>query len=91
MAIHRRAAKRDGNEPEIIRALLAVGATVEQVSKENAPDLDVGFRGQDYKIEVKMPGKHLLPGQEAWHEAWQGRRPIVAHSVEEALGGIGAI
>jgi hypothetical protein len=103
MSIHRRAARRDANEPEIVAALKAVGATVQQLSGEDVPDLLVGFRGGDYLLEVKRPlgprGGHaegikhvsLTPEQATWHAAWRGRPPVVVRSVDEALRAIGAV
>jgi hypothetical protein len=99
MSIHRRAARRDANEAEIIAALRAVGATVQQLSGEDVPDLLVGFRGVDYLVEVKMPlgpkggasDRVLSEGQATWHAAWRGRPPVVVRAVEEALAAIGAV
>lgn len=51
----RYAAHRDKAEPAIIRALEAVGATVEQLDKRDVPDLLVGYRGQTFILEVKSP------------------------------------
>lgn len=57
-----------------------------------SPDL-VGIlrpSGQLLAVEVKMPGKKPESHQEAWHRAARdaGAIVIVAHSVEEALGGL---
>lgn len=43
MSIHRQAAKRDANEPEIIAALKAAGCSVQQLSGKGIPDLLVGM------------------------------------------------
>lgn len=102
MSIHRRAARRDPNEAEIVKALEAVGATVLRLSMPDAPDLLVGFRGVDTLIEVKSPegprggtrhskGQHLSDDQAKWHAAWRGRPPVVVRTVEEALAAIGAV
>jgi hypothetical protein len=81
--------KRDANEPEIIKALEAVGATVDQnpIGK-GRPDLDVGFRGENYKQEVKMPGCDLNKAQVYWHNHWEGQVDIV-RTPQEALEAIG--
>ena len=81
--------KRDENEPEIIAAYEAVGATVEQnpIGKGRT-DLDVGFRGVNYKVEVKMPGAKLTDVQVDWHRTWRGQKAIV-RNVKEALAVIG--
>lgn len=86
----RRAAKRDANEPEIIRALLAVGATVARLNDPHVPDLVVGFRGVNYLIEVKHGYGKLTPGQTELHVSWRGQC-ATAKTVEQALQIIGAI
>ncbi len=88
MSINRRAAKRDANEPEIIKALRAAGATVEQLSEKGVPDLLVGFMGSTYLMEVKTPKGKLTPDQTTWIDLWQGQVHIV-RTVEEALRIIG--
>lgn len=52
---NRHAARRDENEPAIADALRAAGATVVYRNGKGEPDLDVGFRGENYKLEVKLP------------------------------------
>jgi hypothetical protein len=81
--------KRDENEAEIIAAYEAVGATVDQnpVGKGRT-DLDVGFRGVNYKVEVKRPGGRLTDVQVDWHLKWKGQKAIV-RNVQEALEVIG--
>lgn len=56
----RRAAHRDKSEPAIIKALRAVGATVEQL---HVVDLLVGFRGLNFVLEVKSPAE-LVTGKD---------------------------
>lgn len=46
---------RDTNEPAIVKALKAVGASVTPLNGTGVPDLLVGFRGQTYLLEVKLP------------------------------------
>ena len=58
MTIHRRAARRDSNEVEIVRALIAAGASVTHLSGvDGLPDLLVGYQGRTVLLEVK----HLSP------------------------------
>lgn len=90
MSVRRRAAKRDANEPAIIKALRAVGATVAQVSEKGFPDLVVGYRGATHLIEVKMPGKGLTPDQEKWIQEWRGSKVHVVETPLRALAAIGA-
>lgn len=90
MSVRRRAAKRDRNEADIIQALVAVGATVAQVSEGGLPDLLVGFRGHNYLIEVKAERGKLTPEQFDFFERWRGHCDV-ARTVEDALRIIGAI
>lgn len=68
---HRRAARRDDNEPEIVSALVAVGASVTLVSIDGVPDLLVGFQGRTYQLEVK----HLSATGKTVRRTSGGRRP----------------
>ena len=88
----RRAAKVDANHSTIIAALRQVGATVQDLAKvgQGCPDILVGYRGQNYLMEIKTnKGKATLP-QIAWHTFWQGQ-VVVVRDVDEALHVIGAI
>lgn len=89
MSVNRRAAKRDTNEPEIIQALLAIGATVQALSETGTPDLLVGFRGHNFLIEVKTRSGKLTDAQKNWHQDWNGQKAI-ARTSQEALEIIGA-
>jgi hypothetical protein len=63
VTISRTAAKRDRNEPAVIRAARALGAVVLQQSGEGLPDLLVCHAGRTHLVEVKMPGEPLKPAQ----------------------------
>lgn len=91
MSIHRRAAKRDGNERLIVEALRQVGATVQQLSVKGAPDLLVGFRARTYLLETKTNKGRLTPAQVEWRLWWSGHEVTVVRSVDEALRAIGAM
>jgi hypothetical protein len=87
---------KDATQDPIRDALLAVGATVQDLSRIGAgvPDLLVGYHGMNYLIEVKSPSgvKHqtgLRPTQAQWHSKWTGQ-VNVANSPEQALAIIGA-
>lgn len=93
----RRAAKRDENESEVVAALRAVGASVQSLAAvgKGTPDLLVGFRGENYLLEVKWPlgtpsRRKLTPDQVTWHAGWKGAAYIVESSAA-ALRAIGAI
>lgn len=76
--------KRDSNESEIVDALLEVGATVDKLNMQDAPDLMVGYQGQNFLIEVKTKTGKLRKGQITWHENWDGQVAVV-RTVDEAL------
>lgn len=86
--------RRDGNEPEIIEALRAVGCSVVQLSMRDVPDLLVGFvhpeggRMVNLLMEVKAGRNVLSAGQETFFETWPGPA-VVVYSVEEALKAVG--
>lgn len=93
----RRAARVDGNQSSIVAALRSVGASVEPLHMvgRGVPDLVVGFRGENYLLEVKdsaqAPSKRRLTEDEVrWHEKWRGRAAIV-EDVDSALRAIGAL
>ena len=90
MSIHRRNPRRDSNEPEIIRALEAVGATVSKISETGVPDLAVGFRGVNYWLEIKDRKGKLTEDEQRWHDRWQGTVHIV-RSADEALDILGLL
>jgi hypothetical protein len=56
MSNHRRAARRDANEPDIVKALVAAGASITYLgAPKGVPDLLVGYEGRSYLLEVKLP------------------------------------
>lgn len=76
MSIHRRAAKRDANEPEIVAALESLGFAVTRLSGEGVPDLLLSRAGDWYVAEVKMPNGRLKPAQIAFSQKHTGPVPI---------------
>lgn len=98
------ARRRDENERPIVQALERVGATVTRMDAAGVPDLLVGFRGETFLLEVKLPlgpqgGVHhngdgardMTAAQVAWWGRWTGRKAVVVRSVEDALRAIGAM
>lgn len=92
----RRASKVDRNQPEIVHALRAAGATVQPLHTvgDGCPDLLVGYRGINYVIEVKdwkaaPSARKLNPAQVVWHDGWKGSVAKV-ETAEAALSVIGA-
>lgn len=97
----RRTGSRDANAPEIIRALLAAGASVLELSiGSGCPDLLVGVTAggpsmvvfpRMVLLEIKNPaGKNRLSErQREWATTWRGPAPIVVRSAAEALRAVG--
>lgn len=85
---------RDGNEPDIIRALTEAGTRVRRIESpdDDEPDLLVGFLGRLTLLEVKVPKTgRLTEGQKKAREEWArvGVRVYVVHSVREAFDAVG--
>ena len=86
----RRAARKDGNQQQIVDALRDVGATVAVVNQEGLPDLLVGFRGRNYLMEVKTSTGRIRTLQRQFFQRWQGYVRVV-RTVDEALQLIGVV
>ena len=80
------AKRRDANEPEIVQALVQVGAKIERL---DVVDLLVNFKGKIYLIEVKTEnGKLTKKQQQMLDDGW----PIhIARDAGAALLAVGAI
>lgn len=93
-----RAAKVDRNSTEILDALRAVGASVQSLAMvgSGCPDALVGFRGTDFKLEIKHPDRKYKQKadpeqrQAKWQAEWKGQPTITVRSIAEALSAIGA-
>jgi hypothetical protein len=102
----RRAARRDDNEAEVVRALEQAGAAVQRLSEPGCPDLLVSFRGVLSLLEVKLPltargaksqrreaeggAGDMTAAQVKWWREWRGKVPVIVRSADEALAAIGA-
>ncbi len=93
----RRAARIDANQPDIVKVLRAVGASVAHIHMvgQGLPDIIVGFRGVNYLMEIKDENKppskrRLTPDEKDWHDNWRGS-VVVVNNEDEALKAIGAI
>lgn len=76
------AVARDANEPEIIKALRAIGCIVHPLNKPL--DLLVGYRGINYLIEVKTDKGKLTEDQEKFIPEWRGQLCVV-RTPEQAI------
>lgn len=88
MALRKFANKRDRNEREIIRTLIAAGATVYQL--DQPCDLLVGYHGINKLIEVKDKGGSLTDDQVKFRAEWEGQYTVVWTS-DDALRELGAM
>jgi hypothetical protein len=87
----RRAHRTDANQADIARALAAIpGASVFDASGVGGgfADLVVGFRGENYLLEVKHRKRKPNLLQLRFAERWQGRYAVI-RSLEDALLEIG--
>ena len=87
----RRAARTDANHEEIVKALRAVGATVQSLAAvgHGVPDLLVGYQGKTILMEVKdgkkSPSKReLTEDQVKWIDSWTGGSVFIVDNVESA-------
>jgi Holliday junction resolvase len=92
----RRAARIDENQEQIVKALRAVGASVQSLAAvgHGVPDLLVGYQGKNILIEIKdgnkTPSKRkLTDDQVKWHESWNGGAVAVVESVDAAWAALG--
>ena len=84
----RRAARTDSNHEEIVKALRAVGATVQSLAGvgHGVPDLLVGYEGKTILMEIKdgakSPSKReLTPDQVKWIDNWTGGSVFIVDTV----------
>lgn len=88
MSLHRRAAKRDANESEIVKALGDIGAKVWPLSDEGIPDLLVGYRGRWILLEVKNGREGLTDAQEVFFLGSEGLPRHIVRTVPEAISAV---
>jgi hypothetical protein len=84
--------KRDANEPEIVAALRAVGASVTLL--DQPCDLLIGYRGANYLFEVKSLSeakthKRRTEDQRKRQDEWKGLPITTVYSPEDALCSLG--
>ncbi len=79
------AKRTDACQAEIVEKLRAIGATIKDVHiVKNFCDILCGYKGKDYKFEVKSPGGKLTKGEWDFHQSWKGAPTYIVHSFEEA-------
>ena len=83
----RTAAKVDVNQPAIVKALRAIGATVLHTHQlKNCFDILVGYRGRTFLMEIKATEKDkLTPGEAKFREDWRGSPYHVVYTEDQAI------
>lgn len=84
----RRAARRDDNEQEIVKALRKAGAYVAYI--DTPADLVVGYKGRTIILEVKDGNKppsarKLTPNEQKFHDEWTGGPLHIVTCIQEAI------
>lgn len=77
--------RTDVNQSKIVSNLIAIGATVTDLSAVGGgcPDLLVGYRGVNYLFEIKRPklkgqtGGKLNELQIKFHALWRGKAYVI--------------
>ena len=91
VSLHRRNAKRDANEQEIVDMLEVCGWSVLRISVPNGPDLIAAKDGacavfdgygcdrlsRTVAVEVKTGKKKLRDGQQRWFDNWPGEKAVL--------------
>jgi hypothetical protein len=94
----RRAARRDSNEGDIIKAMREAGAYVKVINDEGLFDLLVSHGPEGNKrtllIEIKdgsrpPSARRLTDAEQKFHDEWPGSDLYIVNSVEEALALLG--
>ena len=86
-------ARVDRNQAEIVEAFRRYGASVAHTHTlgQGFPDLVVGYRGQNWLVEVKdwmkpVSARKLTPVEQAFRDAWRG-----SYHVVETVGDVAAL
>jgi len=88
----RRAAKIDSNQQQIVKALRKIpGVSVAVTSQlgKGYPDLNIGYKGKNYLVELKDGNKvksqqKLTEDETEWHNNWKGH-VIVCNSLDQII------
>lgn len=90
-------ARIDANQPDIVKALRAAGASVQSLADLGCgvPDLLIGWRGTNLLFEVKdgtkrPSARRLTPDEERWHGRWSGQVTVV-ESADAAVSALSTL
>ncbi len=85
------AKRTDANQKEIVQAFRDRDATVAIISDvgHGKPDLIVGYRGNNYLVEIKdgkkpASARRLTPAEDVFHRSWKGQVCIIT-SIEDVI------
>lgn len=86
----RRAARRDSNESDIVKAMRETGAYVKAINDEGTFDLLCYYNGHTLLLEIKDGAKppsarRLTDAEQKFHDEWPGSNLHIINSVQEAL------
>lgn len=86
----RRAARRDSNESDIVKAMREAGAYVKVINDEGLFDLLCWHNGRTLLLEIKdgsrpPSARRLTDAEQKFHDEWPGSDLYIVNSVEEAL------
>lgn len=82
------ARRTDTTQAEIAATLIQLGYSVHLTHRVGCgfPDLVVGKRGRDWKIECKSgPKATYTPDQKRFNSEWKGTPPVRLDSMEDAI------
>lgn len=83
-----RAKRTDKNQKEIVKILRDLGCSVFDTSSvgKGYPDINVGYKGQTYLVEIKSSNKATFTEQQVeFQKNWQGSPIIRINSSDEAI------
>jgi hypothetical protein len=86
----RRAARRDSNESDIVKAMREAGAYVKIINDEGLFDLLCWNNGRTLLLEIKdgsrpPSARRLTDAEQKFHDEWPGTNLHIINSVQEAL------
>jgi len=83
----RTAAKVDANQPAVVKALRAIGASVLHTHQlKNCFDILVGYRGRTFLMEIKATEKDTLtPGEAEFQRTWRGSKYHIVYTPDQAI------
>ena len=89
MSVTRPRHKVDGNQAEIVDALLHAGYRLQTLATVGGgcPDILASKDGTMWLLEVKQPGEKLNDLQKKWHATWAAPVHVVT-TPEEALDAV---